>query len=127
MILAVVGSTLLAGNPKARIFIAHAFRTFQPDGFTSGGAEGIDSMAERYARETWGLPDSRIFIYRPRIHQWAGPDGFRDRNLKIAQTCDALVRIVSDRTTTYGSGWTRDRVRELGKPTADFVVWTNAA
>ena len=122
MILAVVGSTMLVGNSEAYDRILDAFRKYNPDGFTSGGAPGIDSMAEEYARKCFRLPEDRIFIFKPTVHRWDGPGGFKERNLLIAQQCDALVRIVSSKTKTYGSGWTRDRAAEMGKPTEDFVV-----
>lgn len=122
MILAVVGSTLLAGNAEAQRLIAEAFDRWQPDGFTSGGAKGVDSIAEYYARSIWHLPEDRIFIYEPKVRRWWGEGGFMERNLQIARTCDALVRVVSSQTKTYGSGWTRDRAKEMGKPTESFVV-----
>ena len=123
MILAIVGSGLLVDHSEAWRLIREAFRKYDPDGFTSGGAKGIDSMAEEYARLNWrDIPEDRIFIFKPIVHRWEGPGGFRARNLLIAEKCDALVRIVSSRTKTYGSGWTRDRAKEMGKPTEDFVV-----
>ncbi len=127
MILAVVGSTLLEGNAEAKRLIVRAFDKYRPGGFTSGGAKGVDSMAEEYAREYFNIvfggdPSDRISVYRPTVRRWAGPGGFMERNLQIAQKCDALVRITSSKTKTYGSGWTRDRAREMGKPTEDHVV-----
>ena len=123
MILAIVGSTLLEGDQEAARLIVMAFDRWQPDGFTSGGAKGIDSMAEEYARLNWrDIPEDRIFIFKPIVHRWEGPGGFRARNLLIAEKCDALVRIVSSKTMTYGSGWTRDRVKEMGKPWESFTV-----
>jgi hypothetical protein len=48
--------------------------------------------------------------------------GFKSRNLEIAQSCDALIRIALKGATTYGSGWTRDRAKERGVPTEEFVL-----
>ena len=44
------------------------------------------------------------------------------RNLLIAQACDVLVRIVATNSTTYGSGWTRDRAAGMGKQVVEYVV-----
>lgn len=121
MILAVVGSTLLAGNAEAERLIVAAFDRWKPDGFTSGDAFGIDRMAEAYARR-YGIPEDRMFIFPARVKRWKGEGGFEERNLKIAQTCDALERIVASTTNTYGSGWTRDRASAMGKPTNSTTV-----
>jgi hypothetical protein len=50
-----------------------------------------------------------------------GP-GFRERDERIAEDCDELVRIADSSSRTYGSGWTRDRARAMGKPTAEYVI-----
>lgn len=57
--------------------------------------------------------------------------GFKTRNLEIAMSCDALVRIawhkdeqarVTGKRPTYGSGWTRDRAAERGVPVEEYVL-----
>lgn len=117
MRLAIVGSTLLGGNAEAKRIIVEALDRYQPTVFVSGGASGVDTMAELEARLR-GIPCT---IFHPRNKRWA-PAGYKERNLAIAQNCDALVRISAAGATTYGSGWTRDRAKELGKPTEEFVV-----
>jgi hypothetical protein len=47
---------------------------------------------------------------------------YRERNLRIAQDCDELVRIADPRSRTFGSGWTRDHARELGRPTTEYAI-----
>lgn len=117
MKLAIVGSTRLAGNEEALNIIRKVLREKQPSLVVSGGAKGIDSMAVAEA-EALGI-DTREFL--PTLYQWA-PHGFKERNLLIAMECDELVRIVSTKSTTYGSGWTRDRAKEMGKPTEEYIV-----
>lgn len=118
MKLAIVGSTRLDGHPVAMALILAAFDRYRPTVLVSGGAPGIDTMAEQEAL-TRGVATE---IYRPTVPAWAAPGGFRDRNLQIATACDALVRIVASTSRTYGSGWTRDQARAQGKPTEEFVV-----
>lgn len=114
--LAIVGSVSLAGNGEAREAIEQVLDRYRPALVVSGGAKGIDSMAAAAAKRR-GIP---VKEYLPAVPSWEG--GYKPRNLLIAQNCDALVRIVAVGSTTYGSGWTRDRARELGKPTEEIVI-----
>lgn len=115
MKLAIVGSVSLAGNAEAQSYIEMMLDEYRPDVVVSGGAKGIDSMAVAEAKKR-GL----AFVeHLPKTNNWAG---FWPRNLLIAQDCDALVRIVASDSKTYGSGWTRDRAKEMGKPTREWVV-----
>ncbi len=59
-------------------------------------------------------------VFKPKVNRWR--DGFMPRNLLIAKACDALVRIVASNSTTYGSGWTRDRADHMGKKVFEYVV-----
>ena len=118
MKLAIVGSTLLDGNPAAMKLIVDTFDKYQPTTFISGGAVGIDTMAEEEAKRRGIACDIRL----PTVKAWGLPGGFKDRNQEIADRCDVLVRIVSSRTKTYGSGYTRDRAMEQGKHTENHVV-----
>ena len=116
--LAIVGSVRLAGNAVALRIIENVIRRHQPTMIVSGGADGIDSMAIAAAKRH-RLPFKE---FKPRARRWDGRGGYKERNLKIAQFCDELVRIVSSKSHTYGSGWTRDQARKLGKPTEEFTV-----
>lgn len=118
MRLAIVGSVSLAGNAEAGRIIDDVLARYQPQYVVSGGAKGIDTMAAEAAR----IREIVVVEWRPKVQQWGGPGGFKERNLKIAQDCDALVRIVASDARTYGSGWTRDRAKEMGKPTEEFIV-----
>lgn len=118
MILAIIGSVSLHGNPEAQRAIEDVLDRYKPDEVVSGGAKGIDRMAVREARRR-RIPTGE---FTPHERRWDGDKGFRARNLKIAQICDALVRIVASDSTTYGSGWTRDRAKEMGKPTEEIII-----
>ena len=57
------------------------------DAIISGGAKGVDTMAIE-------LASSRGFLFRtilPESEKWEG--GYKERNLKIAEMCDALYCI----------------------------------
>ena len=116
MRLAIVGSTKLAGNKEALRIIEEVLDHYQPTVVVSGGAEGIDLMAEEAATRR-GIETK---IHLPKVAGWE--NGYKPRNLLIAKDCDVLVRIVASDAQTYGSGWTRDRAVDLGKPTKEFVV-----
>jgi hypothetical protein len=79
----------------------------------SGGAIGVDSMAEKWANY-YNIP---VKIHLPKNRRWA-PEGFKERNLKIAEDCTHLLCIRDKESKTYGSGWTSDRAKDMGK-----VVW----
>lgn len=118
IVLAIVGSTLLAGNEKAQAIIESVLDEFKPSQVVSGGADGIDTMAAETARAR-GID---VKEFKPLVKRWAGPGGFEERNQQIADACTHLIRIVSSLTTTYGSGWTRDRAKEQGKFTRNYIV-----
>lgn len=116
IILCIVGSVRLVGNKEAYAIIDEAYDRLKPDKVISGEADGIDSMAEERAKAR-GIPFQG---YPPKVRRWE--DGFKPRNLQMAKECTYLIRIISNKTTTYGSGWTRDRAKELGKPTEEYIV-----
>lgn len=116
-VLAIVGSTQFV-NPDARALavdiILGVFERQRPDAVVSGGAKGIDTLGVELA-DAASIP---TIVHRPTVRRWAGPGGFRERNLLIARDCTRLLRIVCRESKTYGSGWTADRADELGK-----AVW----
>lgn len=114
-ILCIVGSCSLAGNPQAVKLIEKVLTRHKPDKVISGCARGIDTMAEQAAKRR-NIPFQG---YPPKTQNWPG---FKVRNLAMVQDCTYLTRIVSRTSTTYGSGWTRDRAAEMGKLTEEFVI-----
>lgn len=121
MRLAIVGSTCLKGNWKALNLVEYLILLHELEvgvgnlTIVSGGAEGIDSMAELWAK-TYGI---NFVGYYPEGKGWVH---YNKRNRLIAENCDRLIRIVGTCTSTYGSGWTRDLAAKLGVPCAEFVI-----
>lgn len=115
---AIVGSVRLADNAEAEYAIDSFLRDVgrNPTEVVSGGAKGIDTMAVKAATNL-GIP-TKVFL--PAEANWPA---YKKRNLEIAEYCDALLRIVSHKSKTYGSGWTRDRAKEMGKPTWEVVIY----
>ncbi len=111
--LAVVGSTKFTINGAlyyARSIIQHYFHELNPGMVISGGAKGIDTLAASIAQ----MCEIETLEYLPKNPRWE-PFGYKDRNELIAQNCTHLLRIVTHDSSTYGSGWTADRARKLGK------------
>jgi hypothetical protein len=118
--LAIVGSVSLAGNAEAAQWIERALDYFKPARVVSGGANGIDAMA-RDAAERRGIP---VTEHVPKVQRWLrnSPDGFWYRNLLIARDCSRLLCIRAKDAQTYGSGWTRDQARRMGKITHTVTI-----
>jgi len=112
--LAIVGSTQFADDEpaavKAALLIRKVITREEPDVVISGGAPGIDSLAAMTAAEM-GVP---VTEHLPQHKRWE-PDGFKARNLLIAQDCTHLLAIRHPDSTTYGSGWTADCAERMGK------------
>lgn len=92
----------------------------------SGGAKGIDTLAAQVAYGL-GIPCT---VYSPPHQNW---EGFKERNILIAMTCDELICITTktknekcyhcqqDHQRTGGC-WTMKKAKELNKPTRLFVL-----
>lgn len=120
MILAIVGSVALdEGRQKglASLLISRALTGLKPDLVISGGAKGIDSLAKKLADDL----DIPIKEFLPTNRRWK-PDGFQDRNIKIAEACTHLLSIRTSQSKTYGSGWTADYAESLGKSVARKLI-----
>lgn len=115
MRLAIVGSTNVTEEQlkTAKAIIQGILIFYMPQVVISGGAKGIDSLAEDEAL----LLNMKTVIHYPLNQKWA-PNGYQARNIKIAEDCTHLLCIRTQQSTTYGSGWTADRAEELGK-----TVW----
>ena len=127
--LAIVGSRDVPDYQSASL-VKQAILEHNPKVIISGGAKGVDKNAVEIATElgratieilasdqTWdmeeyGEPSEVIDRLGMSI---VVQGGFKQRNEKIAEMCDCLVRIASATTKTYGSGWTADRAEALGK------------
>lgn len=118
--LAVVGGTALDGCLPAYMVLCMVLEQLAPSLIISGGARGVDQMAVDAAKQH-GIPWR---VYQPEVTRWVGHPhvGFSERNQMIADDCQALVCIRLWDAKTYGSGWTRDRAAEQGKPTYEFKV-----
>lgn len=116
-VLAIVGSCTFVtpgAIDLAAGIILGVFGRRRPDAVVSGGAVGIDSLGVDLA-EAAGI---ETIVHPPKVRQWAGLGGFRDRNLLIAFDCTRLLRIYCHATKSYGSGWTADQAEKQGK-----TVW----
>lgn len=118
---AVVGSQDLTVDQSVRA--KHLIRLFlntygEHVEVISGGALGIDTLAAQIAHRD----GYRFTEYRPKNFQWDGPEGFKERNKQIAETCDTMLCIRSIQSNTYGSGWTADYAEQLGKTVWRYYV-----
>jgi hypothetical protein len=117
--LAVVGTRVLqcpgdSVNAARRIRVA--IEHLCPAVVISGGAVGVDTIAEIVAR-TMGFCEKQgtLVIRRPKVQRFRGPGGYRERDAQIAQDCTHLLRLACRQATTYGSGWTADEAQRLGR------------
>lgn len=120
--LAIVGSTSFKRKEAwwtAEEIIRQTIAHLQPVVLISGGAVGIDSLAKTIGRELGYSIETETFVeHLPEVRAWDPPGkiGFKKRNFTIAQDCTQLLRIACKDSTTYGSGWTADKAKGLGKP-----------
>lgn len=121
MKLCIVGSVQLWGSKEASDLICKEIERLSPKVIVSGGATGIDLMAEYIGKYVYGLETE---IYRPTVERWE--DGYKPRNLKMALCLkpgrDSLLRIIAKTSKTYGSGWTRDRAKMFGVNCLEYVI-----
>src|ERR1051326_2483382 len=114
--LAIVGSRDLDGNAMAWQTLEAVLDELKPSLLISGGAGGIDSMAEESAKAR-GIPTCIFLPEKP-----LGWPSYRARDLLIAEGCDMCVRIYSNTTKTYGSGWTVDQAEKMGKQVRRILI-----
>jgi len=117
-VLAIIGTRKLGcpGDVVAAIVrIYAAIDRLDPLIIVSGGADGVDTLAEQCAIERgYTEANGRLVIFRPRVRRFHGPGGFRWRDELISRHCTHLLRIACRRSTTYGSGWTADEAERNG-------------
>ena len=114
MRLAVVGSREWESTEhlrRAGAMIAYAYGLYRPSLVISGGARGIDKLAETFAR--WlRIPTSIHHAPRDAV-RW---EDFEPRNTEIAQNCTHMLCIVSPVSKTRGSQGTADIAQRLNRP-----------
>lgn len=82
---------------------------------SGGEPTGVDRWAED--RADWDGWDKEIF--HPATRDW---EGFRARNIQVAEAADVLYAIRSNSSKTYGSGWTADYAEGIGKKVHRYYV-----
>lgn len=99
-------------EPAAEGIIQHVLERYyeRVDVVISGGAPGVDTMAKTVG-ERMGL---EVIEHLPKNQRWE-PEGFKERNILIAEDCTDLLAIRNARSETYGSGWTADEAERLGR------------
>lgn len=124
MILAIVGSRDFK-IPYAIMYADRIIRYYldkcKPDEVVSGGAVGVDTLAINRA----DLLGYRVKEFLPEVKEWNdcdGKTGFKSRNETIGVYCDELLCITCAFSDTYGSGYTRDFTKSLGKVTYSHVL-----
>jgi hypothetical protein len=119
--LAIVGSVASAWNTRgfdqALGVITGVLTVINPGLVISGDSPkgGIDGAAERLAKRM----GFEFKPYPPKTLDWKG---YSERNLQMAQDCDILVSIRSRQSQTYGSGWTADQAKRLGKQVHRILI-----
>lgn len=118
VILAVVGSVEFE-RPEADVLAAQIIATWlstlQPIRVVSGGAKGVDTIAKEIGGHFGYRIDNGSFVeYLPKHRRWE-PDGFKARNILVADDCTHLLSIRCHASRTYGSGWTADYAERHGR------------
>lgn len=120
-ILAIVGSKDWPPGSEhvVKEIIRERLTASRPDLVISGGARGVDSWGAQVAREL-EIPCDDL-NYLPENRRWE-PRGFKARNIKMGKACTRLLAIRSSTSRTFGSGWTANYARDLGKPVEMIVL-----
>lgn len=109
MTVAVIGS---------RSIVTAELEKYLPKGITSlvtGGASGVDSLAERYA-DANGIPKKVIY---PNYEKY-GKAATLIRNKQIVNSCDIVIAIWDGKST--GTRYTIEYARQVGKPFEVHIV-----
>ncbi|MDL2257905.1 DUF2493 domain-containing protein [Eubacteriales bacterium OttesenSCG-928-K08] len=81
----------------------------------SGGASGVDTLAEQYARER-GLP-AKVFLPNTKL---LGKHAYFARNDQIVDAADMIVAIWDGKSR--GTYYTIKRAMELNKPVKIYII-----
>ncbi len=86
---------------------------FIPEGTTaivSGGARGVDSIAEAYAKRN----KLEFIVFKPEYDKYPGKIAPLKRNDQIVEACDMLIAIWDGESK--GTMYTVNKAKMLGKP-----------
>lgn len=112
MRLAIVGSRQFDKDPKAKDwaakYIQWVLMKYKPVAVISGGAIGIDQLAATLA----AFEDIEVVEFLPKTKNW---DGYKARDILIAEDCTHLLAIIHLQSRTNGAGWTADYAQSIGK------------
>lgn len=115
----IVGTRILdceGDRTRAELRISQAIMKLWPDIIISGGAEGVDEIAELCAGKFGYTEENRkLRIFRPTVRRFHGPGGFRARDKEIAHASTHVLRLACKKAKTYGSGWTADEAERIGR------------
>lgn len=111
--LAIVGSRSLENSVEAtqliqRILMKAKVSSGNDLEIVTGGAIGIDLMAENMAKD-FGI---RVRLFRPKGVGWIY---YKARNDQIAKYCDELECIYDPNSRTHGCLYTATKAEKLGK------------
>lgn len=121
--LAIVGARRFAdveALTRAQEIIDGVLHRRRPDVVISGGADGIDALAAQIARAA-GI---EVIEHLPAHLRWE-PEGYKQRNDRIADQCTRLLRIGCRWPLSYGSGYTHDRAKARGRLCWNVVLPLN--
>src|SRR5260370_27628766 len=120
MILAIVG-TRGFGSSKGLVYaqqiITYELKDSLWESFVTGDAPGIDRMTKNVSDRL----NRECLVLVPTSRCW-DPEGYKARNILIAEKCDELLCIRDPGSSTYGSGWTADYCETLGKPVTRVMI-----
>jgi hypothetical protein len=122
-VLAIIGSVEFSNDHRAG-YAAHNFIhnyvvDNPPNKIISGGAAGLDTIGITIAN----ILDIPFKNYYPENPHWE-PNGYKARNIEIAQVCTRLLSIRHFNSRTFGSGWTANHAEKLGKNVERYMCNT---
>ena len=94
-------------------------KRFIPEGTTaivSGGAKGIDSIAEAYAKKN----NLELIVFKPEYDKYPGKIAPLKRNDKIVEACDMLLAIWDGESR--GTLYTINKAKKMGKPVRVEII-----
>jgi hypothetical protein len=120
MKLAIVGSRTFTSYEYIVNKIVKYVKKEEIEEIVSGGAEGVDALAERLALE-WNIP---LTVFKPKLEEYKikGNKIYYERNELIAQHADVCFAVWKDHSP--GTKMTIDAFKRLGKPVHVMEVYS---